>query len=62
MCGQMSLAFCNLIRVMARSWARTGHVAVWGPRSLGDGRRSLGPFETSFRLVGSLPTVNESRV
>ena len=51
MCGQMSLTFCKRIRVMARSWARTGHVAVLGLRSLGEGE---GPWDLSRPLFDLL--------
>ena len=57
MCGQMSLTFCKRIRVMARSWARTGHVAVLGPRSLGEGE---GPWDLSRPLFDLLASSRPS--
>ena len=48
MCGQMSLTFCKRIRVVAKSWAQTGHVAVLGLRSLRAGEGE-GPWDLSSR-------------
>ena len=53
MCGQMSPTFCKRIRVTARSWARTGHVAVLGPRSVGEGGGPCDLSQPLFDLLAS---------